>query len=95
MRMRGLRRIAKAFRPSIDLSVCLQCLGFGKSDDDDDGTGTETKIDEGLNDSGKIDEEGKLWLISCGGVVEGTRFITKDSEIHAPDTETKKNSLIW
>eukprot|EP00533_Pseudo-nitzschia_delicatissima_P003636 CAMPEP_0116095264 /NCGR_PEP_ID=MMETSP0327-20121206/9571_1 /TAXON_ID=44447 /ORGANISM="Pseudo-nitzschia delicatissima, Strain B596" /LENGTH=775 /DNA_ID=CAMNT_0003586921 /DNA_START=120 /DNA_END=2447 /DNA_ORIENTATION=- len=92
MRMRGLRRIAKAYRPSIDLSVCLQYLGFG--DNDVESAGDETKIKE-TDGGGKIDEEGKSWLISCGGVVEGSKFVTKDSQIHAPETpEAKKNSLI-
>eukprot|EP00531_Pseudo-nitzschia_arenysensis_P006272 CAMPEP_0116126990 /NCGR_PEP_ID=MMETSP0329-20121206/6612_1 /TAXON_ID=697910 /ORGANISM="Pseudo-nitzschia arenysensis, Strain B593" /LENGTH=809 /DNA_ID=CAMNT_0003621081 /DNA_START=121 /DNA_END=2550 /DNA_ORIENTATION=- len=85
MRMRGLRRIAKAYRPSIELRVCLKYLGFGA----DDATSEEAK------DSSKIDDEGKSWLISCGGIVEGSRFVTKDSQIHAPATpEDKKNSLI-
>jgi hypothetical protein len=95
MRMRGLRRIAKAYRPSIELSVCLQYLGFG--DYDVDSSSKEAnggKIGERNNDSGKIDEEGKSWLMSCGGVIEGSKFITKDSEIHSPDTENTKNSLI-
>ena len=89
MRLRGLRRIAKAYRPSIELIVCLQNLGFGNSDQL--GSGETAGDDDG---SGKIDEEGKSWLLSCGGVVEGSRFITKDSDIHAPNTDTKKNSLI-
>ena len=48
------------------------------------------KVDK---DSGKIDE-GKSWLISCGGVIDGSKFLTKDSVIHTPDTEATKNSLI-
>ena len=94
MRMRGLRRIAKAYRPSIDLSVCLQYLGFGDNDINSKEEDDETKIKE-TDDSGKIDTEGKSWLISCGGVVEGSKFVTKDSQIHSPETpEAKKNSLI-
>jgi len=95
MRMRGLRRIAKAYRPSIELSLCLQRLGFC----DDDIEFRSKTIDDKSNcqkidkDSGKI-EEGKSWLISCGGVIEELKFVTKDSVIHAPDTETTKNSLI-
>jgi hypothetical protein len=84
MRMRGLRRIAKAYRPSIELLVCLNYLGFVKdcnndSQDDDDGI-----------------QRGKEWMISCGAVVESEdegRFVTKDSHIHEP-VITKKNSLI-
>jgi hypothetical protein len=98
MRMRGLRRIAKAYRPSVELSVCLQYLGFGDSDSEVQSNskeaGDETKIDERSSNSGKINEEGKSWLISCGGVIEGSKFVTKDSEIHAPNTENAKNSLI-
>ena len=102
MRMRGLRRIAKAYRPSVELSVCLQYLGFGDDDNESDiesnskEIDNETKIDErSSNNSGKIHNEGKLWLISCGGVIEGSKFVTKDSEVHAPNTaENTKNSLI-
>jgi len=88
MRMRGLRRIAKAYRPSIELSACLQYLGFRN------GSIESSSSKEIGSDSGKVDEEGKSWLISCGGVIEGPTFITKDSEIHAPDTKSTKNSLI-
>jgi len=100
MRMRGLRRIAKAYRPSVELSVCLQYLGFGDGESDVQSNSKEiddeTKIDErSSNNSGKIHEEGTSWLISCGGVIEGSKFVTKDSEIHAPNTaENTKNSLI-
>jgi len=95
MRMRGLRRVAKAYRPSIDLIVCLKFLGFS---DEDAKSSTEmdneTNLDIENNDSGKNFEEGKTWLISCGGIIEGSNFITKDSDIHAPETEDVKNSLI-
>ncbi len=85
MRMRGLRRIAKAYRPSIELSVCLKYLGFGANS-------IASEEEKGSN---KIDNGGESWLISCGGIVEGSRFVTKDSQIHAPATpEDKKNSLI-
>lgn len=36
IRMRGLRRIVKAYRPSFELNVCLQYLGFESSDECDD-----------------------------------------------------------
>jgi len=98
MRMRGLRRIAKAFRPSIDLSVCLRYLGFCNGDGDFQSSSKEkddkTKFDEINNDSGKINEEGKSWLISCGGVIKGSKFVTNDSEIHSPDRGKTKNSLL-
>jgi len=94
MRMRGLRRIAKAYRPSVELSVCLQHLGFcDAAAGDDDGDG-DNRTDGRNEDGGKINEEGKSWLISCGAVIDGSKFVTKDSEIHAPDTKDKKNSLI-
>ncbi len=96
MRLRGLRRISKAYRPSIELSVCLQYLGFssGKKHGDQSGSEENTGDDDGRNDTGKTCETGKSWLLSCGGVVEGSKFITKDSDIHAPNTDAKKNSLI-
>lgn len=83
MRMRGLRRIVKAYRPSFELNVCLYHLGFVDSspdgnDDDDDA---------------KSEEEGKNWLISCGCVVNGSTVTAKDSDIHEP-SETKTSSLI-
>lgn len=90
MRLRGLRRIAKAYRPSVGFSFCLQQLGFcdGNSDDDDD---DESNIDEcETRDSIEV---GKSWLVSLGAVIDGSIFITKDSEIKVPDTK-KKNSLI-
>lgn len=99
MRLRGLRRIAKAYRPSIELIVCLQFLGFGCKNDVDQSTSSGANGDEAttggtMNDSGAVDDEGKSWLLSCGGVVEGSKLITKDSDIHVPNTDTKKNSLI-
>jgi hypothetical protein len=72
MRMRGLRRIAKAFRPSLSLIVCLQLLGFDRHDKMDDG---------------------KEWLRACGAVIDESDFITKDSEIHEPETK-QSSSLI-
>ena len=93
MRMRGLRRIAKAYRPSIELSVCLQQLGFCDQNNDRRNENTEN-VSKSNNHSGKVEAEGKSWLISCGGVIEGSKFLTKDSVIHAPDTEKTKNSLI-
>jgi len=86
MRMRGLRRIAKAYRPSIDLSDCLKYLGFLDN--------IESTSSTGRNDYKTYIEEGKSWLISCGGIIEGSNFVTKDSQIHAPDAEITKNSLI-
>ena len=71
MRYRALQRMAKAYRPSVDLSFCLQNLGFVESSS----------------------VAGKEWLTSCGGIIEGTEFMTKDSVIHEPKTDTK-NSLI-
>lgn len=71
MRMRGIRRMAKAFRPSFDLIVCLHQLGFNEDEMD----------------------EGKEWLKACGGVIIDSDFVTKDSEIHEPQTN-KPSSLI-
>jgi SAC3 family protein LENG8/THP3 len=86
MRMRGLRRIAKAYRPSIELLVCLKHLGFvnagpNENDDNDDNS-------DGI-------QHGKEWMIACGAVVsdEGQLFVAKDSLIHEP-VATQKNSLI-
>jgi hypothetical protein len=31
MRLRGLRRMAKAYRPALDIQVCIDQLGFGES----------------------------------------------------------------
>lgn len=96
MRLRGLRRIAKAYRPSVEAHVCLRQLGFCNDEvvsgeDEKDGDGP--KSDNGF--SGKIDEEGKSWMISCGCVIDGATFVTKDSNIHAPEVkDKKKNSLI-
>jgi hypothetical protein len=80
MRMRGLRRIVKAYRPSFELNVCLQHLGFVLGDSPNDG-------------SRKDVEEGRNWLTSCGCVIEGSTVIAKDSDLHEP-TETKSCSLI-
>jgi len=85
LRLRGLKRIAKAYRPSIGLSFCLQQLGFF-----DDNSNGYSNIDECVTND--CTEEGKAWLIRCGCVIYGSQFMTKDSEIHAPDTI--KNSLI-
>jgi len=85
LRLRGLKRIAKAYRPSVGLGFCLQQLGF--CDGNSDG---RSNIDECvIND---CTEEGKTWLVRCGCVIDGSKFMTKESEIHAPDTT--KNSLI-
>jgi SAC3 family protein LENG8/THP3 len=39
LRMRGLRRIVKAYRPSFELNVCLRQLGFESSGDEGDEEG--------------------------------------------------------
>jgi len=79
IRFRTLKRIAKAYRPSIELSFCLDQLGFLK----------ECESHEDRN----IDVEvGKSWLSSCGCILDKDKLITKDSVIHPPDT--KKSSLI-
>jgi len=88
MRFRGLRRITKAYRPSIELSVCLQQLGFR------DEKGCGTMVNENPDTGCTIDEDGKAWLTSCGCVIDGSKFVTKDSQIHEPTTTDKKNSLI-
>jgi SAC3 family protein LENG8/THP3 len=83
MRMRGLRRIAKAYRPSIELIVCLNHLGFAK----DDGTNEVDGHDDAI-------QRGKGWMTACGAVVsDDGQFVTKDSIIHEP-VAIKKNSLI-
>jgi hypothetical protein len=38
-------------------------------------------------------DEGKEWLKRCGGIINDTDFVTKDSEIHEPQSN-KSNSLI-
>lgn len=89
MRMRSLRRIAKAYRPSIEVNVCLQQLGFHDNDDCVKGDGEKTGWGGSVKLCSKV---GKSWLISCGVNIDGSKVITKDSEIHAPNTKT--NSLI-
>jgi hypothetical protein len=65
----------------------LQQLGFCECNSDDD----DSNIDEcETRDSIEV---GKSWLVSFGAVIDGSIFITKDSEIKVPDTK-KKNSLI-
>ena len=88
MRLRGLRRIAKAYRPSVGFSYCLQQLGFceGNGDNDDDSNIDECETRDSI-------EVGKSWLVSFGAVIDGSIFVTKDSEIRVPVTK-KKNSLI-
>jgi SAC3 family protein LENG8/THP3 len=84
MRMRGLHRMAKAYRPSIDVNVCLEHLGFVE----DDG------IDDADDDSEDDYKHGKEWMVACGAVLtDAGLFVTKDSDIHEP-VVTKKNSLI-
>ena len=73
MRFRALQRVAKAYRPSVELKFCLQQVGFV--------------------DSPSSLVEGKDWLTRCGCVLEGEEFMTKDSDIHEPEADTK-NSLI-
>jgi len=100
MRLRGLRRIAKAYRPSIDLNVCFEQLGFCDQNHGSCADNGETTIDDGGatndgKDGGKMMEDAKSWLISCGGIIDASKFLTKDSDIHAPVTkDAKKNSLI-
>ena len=79
MRMRGLRRMVRAYRPSVELNVCLQHLGLDSGSDD---VGSAAAI-----------EQGTEWLTSCGAIVKDGKVLTKDSEVHEPVTD-KKNSLI-
>ena len=79
MRMRGLRRMIKAYRPSVDLNVCLQQLGLIGRDHD------ETEGDDV--------KEGTAFLVSCGVVVKDAKVLSKDSDVHDPIVD-KKNSLI-
>ncbi|KAL3915441.1 MAG: hypothetical protein SGILL_005655 [Bacillariaceae sp.] len=91
MRMRGLRRIAKAYRPSVELNVCLQYLGLIEDCGD-----VESEVgDETVGASNESDalKEGTEFLISCGAIVKDGKVLTKDSEVHEPVTD-KKNSLI-
>ena len=106
MRVRALRRMAKAYRPSLDVSVCLAHLGFS--------TGTATTAEAAVDtektsanstatagdDAEKssmippdVMKRGEDWLVSCGCVIDGKVFLTKDSTIHEPISATK-NSLI-
>eukprot|EP00536_Pseudo-nitzschia_multiseries_P004327 jgi/Psemu1/237550/estExt_Genewise1.C_710045 len=121
VRLRGLRRIARAYRPSIDLDVCFTQLGIldhqthddacmnmnmnmnANANENTDGGENKKAVNDGAKNDGRdnsdggkmIMEEAKSWLISCGGVIEGSKFITKDSDIHAPVTkDAKRNSLI-
>jgi SAC3 family protein LENG8/THP3 len=86
MRLRALRRMAKAYRPSLELRVCLEHLGFISNY-------TATDIED--EDGPTIDalKTGHEWLVSCGCVINGQEFMTKDSVIHEP-AATTKNSLI-
>ncbi|KAL3905668.1 MAG: hypothetical protein SGILL_009587, partial [Bacillariaceae sp.] len=97
MRMRGLRRIAKAYRPSVELNLCLKHLGLISYCDDDDSSDAEeekavTSTSTASAATAAI-ERGTEWVTSCGAVVKDGKFLTKDSEVHEPVTD-KKNSLI-
>jgi SAC3 family protein LENG8/THP3 len=94
MRMRGLRRVAKAYRPSIELLVCLDHLGFVVKDANKDSVPDEIDDCNSNNNDDDGIQRGKEWMVACGAVLsdEG-QFMTKDSMIHEPVT-TKRNSLI-
>ena len=82
MRLLGLQRICKAYRPTVSLKFVISELGFKPPD---------------TNGEKEMLEQGRSWIQSCGGKFDNDKsdLLTKDSEISAPsDTETKKNSLI-
>lgn len=87
MRMRGLRRMVKAYRPSVELTVCLQHLGLNFIED--------VGRNEAADVAARADavEKGTEFLTSCGVIVKDDRVLTKDSEVHEPVGD-KKNSLI-
>jgi hypothetical protein len=73
--------MVKAYRPSVELDVCLQHLGLD--------VGTAAEVETGPTAM----TDGTEFLMSCGVLVKDGLVLTKDSEVHEPVTD-KKNSLI-